>query len=176
MTRAIVIGRAASVWDELKAVQLMAPFDFVVAVNVSGVDYAGPIRHWVTFHVLDLDKWVKRRQDKGYATAEHYWTSPSQKKLQPRTCYPLEYINVEGGSSGFLATCVALREADKVVLVGIPMESQAGQYDTNRHWDEASKHRYTWEKHMLHLLGKVKSVSGWTQEKLGAPTPEWLGV
>lgn len=176
MTRAIVIGRAANVWDELRAVQLMAHFDFVVAVNVSGVDYKGPIRHWVTFHVLDLDKWVKRRQANGYPDAEHYWTTPSQKKLHARTRCPMEYINMEGGSSGFIAMCVALREAERVVLVGIPMQAQAGQYDTDKQWKEAEKYRFTWEKHMPNFIGKVKSMSGWTQEKLGAPTPEWLEV
>lgn len=180
MTRALVIGRAAGVWDDVKAAhELIAParFDVVVAVNVSGCDYPGEINHWVTFHVASLDKWVQRRLDKGFPLDYDFWTSPSQKHLQKRTIHPLNFIDIEGGSSGFLATFVALKFAQRVVLAGIPMVQEMGQYDTNKEWLEAKHYRAAWQVKIDKgvLSGtNVRSLSGWTMEQFGAPTPEWL--
>ena len=176
--RALVIGRAAGVWDEVKQAQdLIKPnkFDIVVATNIVGCDYPGQLDHWVTFHVLSLVNWIAKRHQNGFAPALNYWTSPSQKKFQDRVPVSFQYVQCEGGSSGLLATCTALQVgATHVVLAGIPMEMERGQYDTDKAWSEAEVYRQVWEERLDYLKPTVRSLSGWTQRLLGAPTKEWL--
>jgi hypothetical protein len=63
---------------------------------------------------------------------------------------------------------------NKVVLAGIPMTNAAGHYDETGDWNEAHKYQREWKEKVKVLEGRVKSMSGWTQELLGAPTLEWL--
>lgn len=181
MKRAVVFGRANGVWSELAEAQKLCEFDYVVGVGSAGVNYPGFMHAWVSFHDDLFPLWVEKRQEKGYPPAESYWSylpKPSVVVKRHKLPVPVQRIKGEGGSSGLIATLTALEglKADLVVLAGIPMHPDHGQYDDDgaKPWREAVKHRKAWETAMPRLLGRVKSMSGWTQQVLGAPTKEWL--
>lgn len=178
MKTALVFGRANGVWGEIAhTLEIAGSFDEVFAVGSAGVDYPGPFKHWVTFHPSSFPIWIEKRSFKGYPPATYYWTNARPRKMtQSGWPIPLQFVSCQGGSSGLVAVHVALDEceADRVVLAGIPMDPERGQYDSNVPWDEALKHRGAWEMAVDKLRGRVKSMSGWTQQLLGAPTAEWL--
>ena len=180
--RVLVIGRAATVWDELAAARELSRFDALVVINVVGRDIKEPFDHWVSYHPELFRLWMEKRRVAGLPLYPQVklWSgrSRSGKKLGYKLNLPLPFDHVEmwGGSSGLLATVVALRrlEATHVVLCGVPMMSTARMDDsTNWRLDEVTAYRGDWVKEAPRLT-RVRSMSGWTQELLGAPTTEWL--
>lgn len=178
MRRALVFGRAKGVWDEVEAAKLLCSYDYVIAVGSAGLDYSGHIDCWVTYHASLFPDWAKRRERKGFNQARLFVSVGSPPRYRRGLeVFPVTYVRCQGGSSGLIATIAALDvfKAERVVLAGIPMEADRGQYDTNAPWREANKHRAAWEAHTERLLGKVRSMSGWTQKLLGGPpTVAWL--
>jgi hypothetical protein len=87
-------------------------------------------------------------------------------------------IDVHGGSSGMLATFVALKEgASRVILCGIPMSPDMQHYHDvkkGRPWLEAKKYHRHWVGAEQEMADRVRSMSGWTATLLGQPTKEWL--
>jgi hypothetical protein len=47
-------------------------------------------------------------------------------------------------------------------------------YDCDRRWDEARAYHRVWEQRRAMMMGRVRSMSGWTAELLGKPEREWL--
>jgi hypothetical protein len=174
---AVIFGRAAGVWDELAAAREMFEFDATIAVGSAGVDYPGWIDIWVSFHCELFEHWRRERALRGYTLVEAcaFWSN-IQPGHGPRSRLPVSRVLCEGGSSGLVACIVATEGLgiQKVVLAGIPMEEARGQYDTGKPWDEATNHQQFWEQNLHRIKGKVRSMSGWTQQLLGAPTPEWF--
>jgi hypothetical protein len=82
------------------------------------------------------------------------------------------------GSSGLFAVKVALDDGhDRVVLAGVPMTVEDKHFLRGQPWIARDSFTQAWPIAMPHIHGKVKSLSGgFTEELLGAPTPEWLGV
>ena len=180
MMRVLIFGRAQGVWEEVEAAQKnFGPFDTIIGVGKAGIDWPHPLEHWVSFHTDLFPHWIDLRERNGYPEAGKFW-SCDYRGRSPRykPPVPLTLVKVSGGSSGFVAIYVALQgfdlPADKVVLAGIPMTNMAGHYDEDGDWAEAHKYQREWKEQFKFLEGRVKSMSGWTQELLGAPTHEWL--
>ena len=180
MRRAIVIGRARGVWEEVAALREMAEFDATVVIGKVAIICPGEITHWVSFHASVLPKWAGERRANGYPDAASYWTSRYKgKPLAPEVeSLPLGRVACDGGSSGLIGVVVALEKigADRVALAGIPMDNERGHVDEAKDWNEAQHYRSTWNVMLPRLLGKVRSMSGWTMNLLGGspPTREWL--
>lgn len=175
--RAVVFGRAAGVWDELVQARKLCNFDIVIGVGHAVCDYPGKVDHWVSFHTELLKPfWVRTRHERGYPDVPNFWTTLHGGRARS-TLTNIQTVDVNGGSSGLIAAMVAVGplNADKVVLCGIPMQVSA-QYDNTTPWREADKHQAAWRAYLPQLAGRVKSMSGWTQELLGAPTKEWLNA
>lgn len=173
--RAIVFGRAAGVWDEMVQARKLCNFDVVIGTGHAVCDYPGEVHHWVSFHTELLRSfWVKTRRARGYSEVSNFWTALHSGRARS-TLDGIQTIDVNGGSSGLIATMVALGpvNADKVVLCGIPMQVSP-QYDNIVPWREAVNHQAAWKAYLPQLAGRVKSMSGWTRELLGTPTKEWL--
>lgn len=169
--KALVIGSAACMpADQAAALELFQP-DVIVAVNHAGRDYPGPLDHWASFHPELLPRWIAQRAGSGLPDAGKLWTG------HHRACPPHLAINRVrnwGGSSGLLAACVALEiGADRIVLVGIPLDYTQGHYDDPKPWRDAANYRKAWVSH-LDQLANVRSMSGYTAEILGKPTKEWI--
>lgn len=174
---ALIFGRAKGVWEELEQAKALGDFSVVIGVGGAAVDYPGVLHHWVSFHTDLFAHWVTKREGKGYPPAGEFWSCNYRNRpARVKTPVPVSLVDCNGGSSGFIALKVALEKLDahRVVLAGIPMTHEGGQYDTADQWTEAHKYRREWLEHLDMIKGRVRSMSGWTQEQFGTPTREWL--
>lgn len=181
MKRALIFGRAQGIWDEVRAAQAMASFDRTIGVGPSVLDYPGEVTDWVWFHTELFEDIGLRRVRRGFPPIQNYWSIKHGGKTRIGTAndVPIKYIDwTGGGASGLIACVIALRELqmDRVVLCGIPMTAEGGQYDSIKTWKEATKHQHAWVENKGMLLGRVRSFSGWTLQLLEGKTPtkEWL--
>lgn len=173
---ALVFGRGGYVWEEIAAAMELCTFDQVIAVNRAGCDYRGKLDHWVSFHADLFPLWIAQRSKNGYDLGMDFWTNAHGRKRSPlEDTLGVRHVDCMGGSSGKVAVEVALHiGCTKVILAGIPMEPAHGHYDESGAWDEALIHRRAWEKDYERLAPFVRSMSGWTKDKFGVPTREWL--
>lgn len=181
MKRGLIVGRAASVWDEVAAAKALADYDTVIVINIMGRDYREPFQHWVSYHPELFETWSRGRSEP-FPAGLMYWSGILKgRKLGERSkvgrALPLQYVNFSGGSSGLLAVKVALigLGLDRVVLAGVPMENSA-RYDDGQPWSEARAYQQAWREEKVSLMGRVRSFSGFTAELLGVPDAAWLGV
>lgn len=171
---AFVLGGANCLHRDLRVAESLVSPSTIVATNNAGRDYPGELPHWVTLHTELMPAWIAERESAGLPPAQNFWTS-NVKTIPPE--HERLYNRVESwdGSSGLLAITVALALGyDKIILCGVPLEKRAAHYDDDRPWDDAPRYRAAWSRHMHLMEGKVKSFSGWTWLKLGAPTEEWI--
>lgn len=164
---ALVFGRASGVWEEIKAAKKLFQFDLIVAVGSVGIYYPESIHCWVSYHANRFPEWISLRTRAGHPPADSFWTSRSGLRYKP--VIKMQHVECYGADSGLIGVVVALQQAKHVVLAGIPLEPERGQFDTPARWDEALNHRKHWQKRLPELQDKVFSMSGWTQQLLGAP-------
>lgn len=175
-TIAFVLGGAESVWADLASARLLCTPTTTIVVNDMGVDFSGPIDYWVSYHSDRLGRWSQMRAARGLEPPKEYWTG----KGGPSRAAPknTKMIGTMGGSSGMLATFVALHTgAAKVILCGIPIDPEMRHYHEHQRgkaWTEASKYQKHWQDAVPAFRNRVRSMSGWTAALLGLPTPEWL--
>jgi len=137
-----------------------------MAIGLDAVDkYALPIRYMATFHPVEIPAIHNRRAaingNLDYEIISHEsredvnhcigdWWKPS-------------------GSSALLGVQAALRIGyNRIILCGCPLtgkNEQNGSYENFRNG---------WIPRVREIDGRVRSMSGWTKELLGAPTQEWL--
>lgn len=172
---ALALGGADCVWDDVAASEALlgeAWWDIVVACNDAGAAWPERLDHWVSLHPDKLEHvWKPRREgNQDYET----WSNLHRGDKDPGpTDHHLENW---GGSSGLFCVTVALEVgADRIVVCGMPMESQPHFHGINP-WEEWSSFRQAWEDHHEEMDGRVRSMSGWTRQLLGAPSPEWLAA
>lgn len=181
MKTALVVGRAKSVWDEVSAARALGKIDYVLVTGPIAVDFPGPVDAWVWFHTELFPDYAAKRAKAGHPPVRTYWGPSYRGKIYAKTIatIPLSYTRWDrGGSSGMIATQIALNDfgSGRVILAGVPMTADGGQYDSSKKWDEAVKHQHAWQTALPQLQGKVRSFSGWTLDLLGGqvPTTEWL--
>lgn len=81
------------------------------------------------------------------------------------------------GSSGLFMTKVALETGfTHVILCGVPMEVDADHVLRHMPWHHAPGFIRGWRRHMMDIKPYVRSLSGWTQQELGAPDLQWLST
>lgn len=157
---AVVIGGAACVWDDLRA---LGPFEgLVIVVNDMLHSYPHRVDHMATLHPDKLPYWQEKRPGpKDYET----WST----KPHPRVDHRIP--NWAAGSSGMLAVVVALDhlKCDEVILCGVPLDPAQSHFFDKKAWTAAVHHRKAWTKNLDRMRGRVFSVSGWTRELLGPP-------
>lgn len=172
MTFAVVLGGAGGVWEELAALNTMtggAP-DIVVACNDAGAVYPGRLDGWATLHAEKLTAWREQRpaRDHRAFTINGYWNHASDVEIVRERWK---------GSSGLYAVQIALEVfgASQVVLCGVPLWPANGHFfSPSREWPEAELYRRGFQAALPVIRDPVRSMSGWTRELLGGPTPEWL--
>lgn len=192
MKRALVLGGAINVWqDAAAALRLFKP-DAVIACKRIGEEWPGPLDAWVTLHPEKQYASEKRREEFGLPPAREVIAHAMRGECQepgmnlPRIDRVVPYrwpkMTASGGS-GLYAVKVALDDMperyEKIVIAGIPMTRDGQHFDAERRgkpWSTYDSFTGAWLEQMPRLQGRVKSMSGWTLEKLGAPTPEWLAA
>jgi hypothetical protein len=140
----------------------------VVAVNDVGGILPYRITHWATLHPEKLGPWRARRIEEG---GNQDFLVVSNRKKAGVDCVLRDW----GGSSGLLGVQAALHlgRCNKIVLAGVPM-SKGPHYHKDAAWMHAQFYRVAWKTRLRSIEGIVRSMSGWTQELLGAPSSGWL--
>lgn len=159
---ALILGGAPSVWHELsEASGLIWPRrHIVVAANLAGIALGDRIDGWATEHADELPGWMARRQGN-----DDY-----------RTFTPADVTPRWDGSSGLFALQCALFEmgASAAILCGVPMDSGAGHFSVPGPWALTTNYRRAFQAALPEIGGRVRSMSGWTADLLGAPTATWV--
>lgn len=172
MTRAVILGGAACVWDDLSGVERLVgePWpDLVIAVNDAGAAYPGRLHHWVSLHPDKFPPWECERQRRGLNVDYETWAHQSLSYAPVTHALPLR----GSGSSGFHAVRVAQElGCERVVLCGVPMNADP-HFHNGVAWNDVKRYLPAWE-HYKHEFSNVRSMSGHTRELLGAPTAAWL--
>lgn len=83
------------------------------------------------------------------------------------------------GTSGLYAVQIALEDLgfDGVILAGCPIDAAHGTRDPKSLMtepDRVERYKPEWRLALPHIGERTRSMSGWTRELLGEPTPEWL--
>lgn len=172
MSVAFVLGGANTLQDDLAAARELVTPDTIIACNDAGVDYEGELPHFCTLHTEKLINWMKIRESKGLPPPHNYWTSNT--KFLP-SGFNFRRVKSWDGSSGLLCISVAIELGfTHIILCGVPLEKKAAHYHDSNDWRDAPKYRAAWVKYLPHMKHSVRSMSGWTQKLLGAPSVEWL--
>lgn len=188
MPDALVLGGGPHVWDEVIAFERLYGQQWdgiVIAANDVGVHWPRDLHHWCSLHPDKLVQkdpnhprrypWVQQRMLNGFSMDFVTWSR--RDKLTDRQVQPWG-----GGSSGLLAVAVAFAlEAPRIILCGVPMTKQphfeeSGVHNQKLVWASADNHWRVWQGWATKMQGRVRSMSGRTQELLGMPDSEWLGL
>lgn len=176
---AFVLGGAKTLHEDWNAaLQLVTPHTYI-ATNETGRDFAGDLPHWCTLHTEKITDWyIERLFDRPGKVVGQFWTSniktlPNNEFLTPEH---FQHVQSWDGSSGLLAVSVAIALGyQKIILCGVPLDKKAGHYfSPDVPWMDGPRYRHAWIKHQEEMIPRVKSMSGWTQILLGAPTEEWI--
>lgn len=173
---ALVLGGASSLLPDVAfAKTLVNPrFCTIIACNDAGIEWPGPLDHWVTAHPDELPIREKRRRERGYPGGYETWTRPYPAGMKDREAMCDHVITgYEDGSSGLLALGVALKLGCHAILCGIPMDEQP-HFNRTGNWKAAKGYRNAWLAMEDQLRARARSCSGWTMGILGKPTPEWV--
>lgn len=173
MTIALVVGGAECVWKDLEAAQALClqygrEFEAFI-INDMIAQYPGKARA-VSLHPDKLESWLTKRQQAGLPKPLQVWTHRAHKLSTNAT-------PDFGGSSGLFAAKIAHHNCGiaQVLLCGVPMTPEGNHFVRHAPWRAFYSFRKAWEREMP-TLGFLRSMSGWTAEKLGKPTPEWLSA
>lgn len=175
----LALGSALCLFKDIDQALSLGEYDGVVAANEAGVAWSGELTSWVSLHPLEMPGRVARRAARGHPPALEIVSHPvDQKPDVVTTCVPYKLPGQKtSGSSGLFAVKRALDlGATKVVCCGIPIDADLGRIDGKEVWTSARLFRQGWEQSTPVLRGRVKSMSGWTRQLLGEPTPEWFST
>jgi hypothetical protein len=181
LTTALVIGCAAAVWEEVKLARRMHSFDRTYCVKMMGVYYPKKFDTWVSLHPEFMDDYAKKRSELGLPNGyEIVCPLDTEVGTHGRKGHPTRQVSYRwpgmnaSASSGIYGAKVALDDGcDRVVLAGIPMNNDP-HFARKGPWQQTGAFLSSFAIALPYMLGKVRSMSGLTMEKLGAPTPEWL--
>jgi hypothetical protein len=173
----IITGAAPSVLDDVEAVPKSIPvgnggaffspaYDYMLIGLTAAGMHAIPCKYMATYHPTLIPEVKVRREAAGgntdYIIISHE-ARPGVSIIEP--LLPGE----RSGSSALLGAQAALKLGySRIILCGCPLEGKnasGGAYDS---------FRIGWINKQKFLNDRVRSMSGWTKELLGAPTDEWL--
>lgn len=171
-------------WDDLAQARRLAEFNAVIAVNDAGAAHEGELDVWATLHAEKLPGWVRQRAENGFPPARAIAAHAGNSEQGNPRSYPVDHIidycwpgMNASGSSGLFAVKVAIELGfDRIVLCGVPMRAADAHFFDSQPWGEVESFTAAWPVALPFIADKTRSMSGWTQELLGAPTPEWLAA
>lgn len=180
MNLALVIGSAACVWDDIDAALDLATYDYTIAVKDAGIHYPGHIDLWCSLHPERFRKTdCHKRAQKGYPPARKlcgHKGGGGGPEVHYRTEHRFDGQKHAGSSGLFAVKCgiELLPPETRFVLAGVPMSIDMGHFYKAHNWADGRNYLNGWREAMPHIKDRVRSLSGWTQELLGEPTPDWL--
>lgn len=165
---ALCLGGARSVWSDLAQARSLIGErpHLVVACNEAAGRYPGRLDGMVTLHPEFIPHWLRGRTD-----------APRLFSHEPHVDSPgLEVVPERyGGSSGLYAAQVAIEAmgAKAAILCGAPMDPDAGHIARPGPWSGSIE---AWRRAFIKAGAEieVRSMSGWSAERLGQPDPAWI--
>lgn len=183
MKTALVLGGAACIWADVEAALALGQYDKVVTCNDITSYWPGKIDGAVSLHSDSWGRWLHERERRGWARPDmvygHLEARGSGKirsgAVDQFTAYKFPGQN-RTGSSGLFAVKVALYDlqCDRAVCCGIPLERGQAHFFDDKPWAGSHHHHRGWLEAKPEIKDRVRSMSGWTQELLGAPTADWV--
>ena len=182
MRAALVLGGGSTLWADVEQALSLGEFQGVVAVNDAAVVWGGPLDAVASYHSEKWPLWLERRRRRGYAPPARVFGHEGFAHRQGfRPDIPVEWVNPlfprqkDTGSSGCFAAKVALVDLDfdRIVLCGVPMNAGPHFWDHSA-WTACDAHRQGWAQIDPSFTRRMRSCSGWTRDRLGAPTAAWL--
>ena len=171
--RALVLGGARSLHKDAEAALRLFRPDVLIATNHAGREWPEPFDHWVSYHVEKFPRWTAEREKRGHPGGYRLWCP----KTAAKVLEGVGRLENWGGSSGLLAAgplALIVLGCERVVLAGVPLDARGAHFDDPRPWTVAKNYQSAWTRHYPTLRDRVRSMSGWTMELLGAPTEDWL--
>lgn len=185
MRKALVVGSAACLWNDVAAARALTSFDAIYCVKLTGVDWPERFDVWCGLHPEWMADYVVQRKAKGLPDGyeivvplEKEVGRKSRDAMSPdmRRCSYLWPGMNASASSGIYGAKVALDDGfDRVVLAGVPMDN-SNHFSRGKPWLQLDSFLKGLKLSIPHLKGRVRSMSGRTRDLLGAPSPEWLGL
>lgn len=178
---AVVLGGASCWREDLAGLEDMIGGRWggvVLATNETGAAWPYDLDHWVSLHPEKMPAWREARAKNGYAPAGVHWAHCADARVDQ---HHTGRVRMHGGSSGLLATAVALEELGcYVVLCGVPMDDGPNAF-SGKPWTAHGRYCLTWGKVVadptscrVPFRERVRSMSGWTRDLLGMPNLTWL--
>ena len=173
MSSLIVIGSAPCAKADLAAfLEIVRDSDLssrkvsVMAIGLDAVNkFMGQVAFVATNHPEDIPEIKKRRQNAG-GNIDYLVVSP----LPGPGIDMVEPYRPPSGSSAITGTLAGIRIGyEKIILCGCPLTGNAPEGNSYAAFREG------WTVNREAFGDKVRSMSGWTREFLGAPTKEWFG-
>lgn len=173
--KALILGCAECVWKDADAALNMFEPDAIFAIKHMIEHWPGRFDYAITLHPEMLAGFIKGRERRGFPMGFQTWAH-TDRGPRGKPFAKIDRVTEDwAGSSGLLAVKVAREEDfDKIVLAGVPMQSEAGHFARKKPWVAAESFRRPWLNRQQALAPYVRSMSGWTKQLFGRPTPEWL--
>lgn len=192
MKRAVIVGSAPCVWDDLAA----APEWPLIVINAMGLKILGEIDLWCSIHGTELCERMKKRDRLGgdidylaYGVIDNPRIKDPEDSRFNRVHRGQNGIWV-GGSSGMFAIQVALSLGyERLVLCGVPLDgNDTIQDDGIKHFKGGNRNKYggrdpayaqyqqAFIDHEEQLIPHVRSMSGWTKLRFGPPENGWTNA
>ena len=164
-----ITGSAPCVLMDIAALPRVCAYDFM-AIGMDAVHlYMWPILYVATFHPADIPEIYRRRA--AICGNTDFRIISQEQRDDVHIHIPNGEWWTPSGSSALLGVQAAIQRLgyERIVLCGCPLrgKNHAGN-DYNLDFSRG------WIARRAELGGKVRSMSGWTQEFLGGPTEEWL--
>lgn len=167
---ALILGGADTLYSDVAA--FGRGFDGTVVCNDAGVHWPGKVDAWVSMHPEKFGEWTEGREVRGFPAAGML-VSHIQPRRGPRVDLVTGWAWDEthgAGSSGLFAAKVALVDLgfDMAVLCGIPL-TPTPHFFRSKAWKIAPDYQEVWRGLPEDFRARMRSMSGWTREFLGAP-------
>lgn len=180
VVRCLVVGSARNWQEDVEAACELAEFQKIVVVKRTGIVWPGKVDVWVGLHNEMIESMYNERMKNGYPKPEkvYSWEKPPKVKRITHTTEILFPGQTLSASSGIFGAKVALidEKYDLAVLCGIPLDPKQGRFDHGKDWTHARSFIEGFNQAVPAMKHRVRSMSGYTQKVLGAPTIDWLNT
>ncbi len=164
----IILGGASSVLSDYTMARQLAGMFHIIAVNDMIAEFHDRIQCAASLHVDKLRGWLNQRAYRKLNAPTQVWSTQRNEVV---THVTEDWY----GSSGLFAIRVAVELGyQKIILCGVPMQTDANHILRKIPWRDCDRFQSVWKYRQRQMGDRVRSMSGYTRDLLGAPTREWL--